>query len=236
MDVRQYVEDYTSGNARLGQLLAALLYSIYSTLVDAGIGLGSALRWAYYAGSSLRGGPPYPARTGKIPAGTPTPMAKLDLRPGERVRVKKYPEILATLNDKWHNRGMYFDPEEVVFCGGGYEVLRRVDHIIDERTGKMLHLKSDAIILKDVVCQARYARCRKLCPEPSIRIGGKSGSNGFPIERLRLSSELPNSGTRSSEEYRKAPVSAWLDCADRVRCVQSAALVPRRSNATAPAI
>jgi hypothetical protein len=28
----------------------------------------------------------------------------------------------------------------------------------------MLHLKGDAIILKDVVCQARYARCRKLCP------------------------------------------------------------------------
>lgn len=163
-DVRQYMEDYASGNARLGQVAAALLYTVYSTLVEAGIGLGATLRWAYDRVQALRGGPPYPARPGKIAAGMPTPVARLDLQAGERVRVKSYPEILATLNDKWHNRGMYFDPEEVVFCGGTYEVLRRVERIVDERSGRMLHFKSDAVILKDVVCQARYARCRKLCP------------------------------------------------------------------------
>ncbi len=163
-DVRQYIEDYRSGNARAGQLLGALLFSVYSTLVDAGIGLGAALRWLYDRLQALRGGSRYPSRPGRIPVGMPTPAAKLDLRPGERVRVKRYPEILETLNTTWHNRGMYFDAEAVVFCGETHEVLRRVDRIIDERTGRMLHFKSDAIILKDVVCQARYARCRKLCP------------------------------------------------------------------------
>jgi hypothetical protein len=163
-DVRQYIEDFTSGNASAGQLLASLVYSVYSMLVDSGIGLGAALRWIYDRFQTLRGAPVYPARPGQVPPGMPTPSARLHLKPGERVRVKPYREILATLNDKSHNRGLYFDPEHVVFCGGTFEVLRCVERIIDERSGKMLHLKSDAIILKDVVCQARYARCRKMCP------------------------------------------------------------------------
>jgi hypothetical protein len=59
---------------------------------------------------------------------------------------------------------MYFDAENVPFCGGEYEVLARVERLIDEKTGKMLTLKNDAIILKDVVCEARYAKCRHFCP------------------------------------------------------------------------
>ncbi len=163
-DLRQYVEDYTSGNVRLSQMLAALLFTAYMNLAEVGIGLGSAMRWAYDRFQTLRGGTPYPCRVGKISNGKPTPSAKLDLRPGERVRVRNYQDILATLNERSHNRGMYFDPEEVPFCGGTYEVLRRVEKIIDERTGKMLHLKGDAIILKGVVCEARYAKCRRFCP------------------------------------------------------------------------
>jgi hypothetical protein len=163
-DVRQYLEDFTSGNANVGRLLSTLVFSAYSTLVDSGVGLGAALRWIYDRFQILRGGPVYPARPGQVPAGMPTPSARLHLKAGERVRVKSYREILATLNDKSHNRGLYFDPEHVVFCGGTFEVLDRVERIIDERSGRMLHLKGDAIILKDVVCQARYARCRKLCP------------------------------------------------------------------------
>ena len=163
-DLRQYVEDYTSGNVRLSQILAALLFFVYNNVAEAGFGLGSAMRWAYDRFQKLRGGTPYPMRVGKIPKGTPTPAAKLDLQPGELVRVKSYEEILATLNEKSHNRGMYFDAEEVPFCGGTYEVLRRVEKIIDEKTGRMLHLKNDAIILKGVECEARYAKCRRFCP------------------------------------------------------------------------
>jgi len=162
--LRQYVEDYTSGNVRLSQMLAALLFTAYMNVAEAGIGVGSAMRWLYDRLQARRGGTPYPCRVGRIPNGKPTPSAKLDLRPGERVKVRSYQDILATLNEKSHNRGMYFDAEEVPFCGGTYEVLSRVEKIIDEKTGKMLNMKNDAIILKGVVCEARYAKCRRFCP------------------------------------------------------------------------
>lgn len=163
-DIRQYIEDYTSGNVGLRQISASFLYWIYSGVAEAGLGLGSPMRWIYDRFQALRGGTPYPSRMGRISIGAPTPSATLNLRPGESVRIKSYDEILNTLNEKWHNRGMYFDSEEVPFCGGTFEVLRRVERIIDERNGRMMNLKNDAIILKDVWCQSRYARCRKFCP------------------------------------------------------------------------
>ena len=92
-----------------------------------------------------------------------TPADKLDLAPGELVRVKRFDEILATLDERAHNRGMYFDGEQVPFCGKTYRVLRRVDKLIDEKTGRLLKLKNDAIILEGAVCEARYATCRRFC-------------------------------------------------------------------------
>ena len=68
------------------------------------------------------------------------------------------------MDENWHNRGMYFDPEMVPFCGKTFRVLKRVQQIIDERTGTLLRLKTDAIILESVTCQARYSHCRTFCP------------------------------------------------------------------------
>ena len=84
--------------------------------------------------------------------------------PGELVRVKSYREILQTLDETWHNRGMYFDGEMVPFCGKTFRVLKRVQQIIDERTGTLRPFKNDAIILEGVTCQARYSHCRRFCP------------------------------------------------------------------------
>ena len=163
-DLRQYIEDYTSGNVRLSQILAAFLFFVYSTIARGGFGVGSAMRWAYDCFQKLRGGVVYPIRVGEIQKGMRTPAAHLNLQIGELVRVKSYKEILATLNEISHNRGMYFDAEAVPFCGGAYEVLRRVEKIVDEKTGRMMNIKNDAIILKGVGCQARYAQCRRFCP------------------------------------------------------------------------
>jgi hypothetical protein len=52
----------------------------------------------------------------------------------------------------------------VPFTEREYEVDLRVTQIIDEKTGKMLHIKTDAIMLKDVVCGGHYAFCRRFCP------------------------------------------------------------------------
>jgi hypothetical protein len=167
-DVRQYAEDYTSGNVPLSRLAAGLLYFLWRTAAEAGLGIGSAMRWIYDAFQREIGGSPYPLRPFGVPKGVQTPRAVLDLRQGERVRVKPFNKILKTLDVNYRNRGLYFDPEMVPFTERQYEVDRRITQIIDEKTGKMLRIKTDAIILKDVACEARYAFCRRFCPRAII--------------------------------------------------------------------
>jgi hypothetical protein len=62
------------------------------------------------------------------------------------------------------NRGMRWDAEMAPYCGGTYQVLKRVTKIINEKTGKMQEMKAPCIILDSVVCQARYSECRLFCP------------------------------------------------------------------------
>ena len=163
-DVRQYVEDYTSGNVRISQLAAGLLYTFWRTISEAGLGIGTPMRWIYDRFQRAIGGSPYPLRPFGVPKGTPTPKAQLDLQQGELVRVKPYSEILKTLDFNYRNRGLYFDTDMVPFTEREYEVDLRVTQIIDEKTGKMIRIKTDAIMLKDVVCGGHYAICRRFCP------------------------------------------------------------------------
>jgi hypothetical protein len=163
-DVRQYFEDYVSGNVSLKRIFSGLIYSMYYGLSQAGFGLGPAMRWFYDKFHLLWRGTQFPRKSGVIPVGAPTPTATLDLQPGELVRIKSYPEILRTLNTENKNRGLYFDAEMVPYCGGSYRVLKRVTKIIDEQTGKMQVLNNPCIILDSVFCQSRYSYCRMFCP------------------------------------------------------------------------
>jgi hypothetical protein len=163
-DVRQYLEDYWSGNVRLWRIICGLVYSMYYNLSQAGIGAGPAMRWFYDRFYPLWQGSLFPRKTGDIPAGQPTPAAALNLQPGELVRVKPHEEILKTLNTRSQNRGMLWDAEMVPYCGKTYRVLRRVTKIVNERTGEMQEMKTPCIILESVVCQARYSHCRMFCP------------------------------------------------------------------------
>ncbi len=163
-DLRQYVEDYTSGNVSLWRIFQGLVYSAYYHLSIAGIGVGRLMRWFYDKFHPLWGGTPFPRKTGKIPAGQPTPPCTLNLQPGELVRVKSHEEILATLDTTSKNRGLYFDAEAVPYCGGTYRVARRVSRILDEKTGKLVKMKTESIVLEGVYCQSRYSYCRMFCP------------------------------------------------------------------------
>lgn len=163
-DLRQYFEDLRSGNISLGKLLRGALYANYYNFSRSGIGVGRITRWLYDRFQALWGGVPYPRHRGVIPAGQRTPPGVLNLQPGELVRVKSYQEILATLDTDNKNRGLYFDAEAVPFCGGTYRVLSRVSRIIDEKTGKLINMKNESIILEGVYCQARYSDCRMFCP------------------------------------------------------------------------
>jgi hypothetical protein len=106
-----------------------------------------------------------PSLHGQIQNGTPTPAGRLNLKPGEYVRIKTQAEIEQTLHTDGKNRGLSFDPEEMApYCGRIVKVHKSVTKIIDEPTGKMLHMKQPCIILEGVVCKAEYAGCRLNCP------------------------------------------------------------------------
>ena len=163
-EISQYVEDYLSGNVGLWSIFCGALYSLFYSLSVAGIKLGRPIRWVFDTFHPLWGGTPFPQRTGTIPLGQPTPTSTLNLQPGEMVRVKSHDEILKTLNTRNRNRGLYFDAEEVPYCGGTYRVLRRVSKIINEKTHKMQEMKQPCLILDSAICQSRFSNCRMFCP------------------------------------------------------------------------
>jgi hypothetical protein len=164
-DIRQYMRDYASGNVTLGRILSGLIYWIYFSLSEAGIGVGRPMRWFYNKFSSLWGGTGFPRENGLIPEGLPTPLVNLNLQPAEFVRIKSQKEILKTVATSNKNRGMYWDAELVPYCGKVLKVRSRVTRLIGERSRKMLEMKNPCITLESVVCQARYSSCRMFCPK-----------------------------------------------------------------------
>jgi hypothetical protein len=106
----------------------------------------------------IRNGRNFPFVDGKL---TKTPREILELRPGELVQIRSKREIVPTLDRNNTNRGLSFDTEMLKYCGRRARVLRRVERIIDERTGRMRRLGGDCIILEGVVCTADY---NQYCP------------------------------------------------------------------------
>lgn len=155
-----YLRDLLSGNVSLGQMLkvASLRgatrlvwgrgFRIKVKLYDALARLLGESAWPYH---------PAPAAVGAVPTGI------LDLKPGDLVTVKSHAEILATLRGRSH-RGLSFAPEMVRYCGGTYRVRARVEQILDERTGRMLRMKHDCIVLEEVVCRSECSANRLFCP------------------------------------------------------------------------
>jgi hypothetical protein len=147
-DGRQYVRDVRSDNARVLAAFRTIAVGLFNEYQDAS-------RRLVPAPLRLRSGRHYPFIDGKLRR---TPQQALDLQPGELVRVKSLEEIVSTLDTNNANRGMSFDGEMVRYCGREFRVLRRVEQIIDEATGKMLRFKNPCIILEDVTCVAAYHR------------------------------------------------------------------------------
>lgn len=159
LDVRQYLRDIYSGNRGVLEVIKSLLFRLfYKTLHIRGY---RAQLSAYNRFQKWRGGTPFPYLRGTLDE---TPRQTLDLKPGELVQVKSYGEILETLNTKNRNRGLYFDPEMVPYCETKVRVLARVERIVDERNGKMMHFSTDCIMLEGAVCRAKYSDRRLFCP------------------------------------------------------------------------
>ncbi len=139
-DIRQYGPDVRSGNVAPGYVALVM-----SKLV------ARSLRNRLSMGRSRR----------KRAPGDVVSRDPLNLQPGDRVQVRSREEIEATLGPANLNRGLSFTEEMVRYCGGEFSVLRRVDRIIHEQTGKMLTLR-DCIVLDGATCQGDFhAFCQR---------------------------------------------------------------------------
>ena len=146
-DVRSYLMDLTSGNVSPGKMLLYMLL--------AGFNMLARLHW--------RGRPnAYPQVRGL--AGDKTPSEVLNLEPGELVEVRSREEIMHTLNRAQRNRGLFFDVEMVPHCGKTFRVHRRVEQIINEKTGIMMKMPNACIALAGTTCSGCYSRDRLFCP------------------------------------------------------------------------
>lgn len=158
-DPVQYLRDWAGGNVPLGAMVQIGVLRLLARFVW---GRGFRLKVRIYdAVARAFGQSPWPFHPGRGVG--PAPSERLDLKPGDWVEVKSHAEILATLRGRNH-RGLSFAPEMVRYCGGTYRVRARVEKILDEGSGRMLHMKNDCIVLEDVVCQSECSRGRLFCP------------------------------------------------------------------------
>jgi hypothetical protein len=164
-DLRQYVFDVLTGNHSAALVLRRLwLAMLRASLRHTPIAwrLVKAFRdWNHLWLTGL----PTPAVEGKVPPGARTPSGRLDLKPGEWVRIKAQAEIEDTVDQHGKNRGISFDPNEMApYCGSTVRVQRSVTQIVDELTGKMVHMKQPCIMLEGVTCNGINSAHRLNCP------------------------------------------------------------------------
>jgi hypothetical protein len=163
-DLRQYVRDVVTRNHSLGRVLCVLWLALLRRLLLI-TPFGYRLLKRFTDGMHLLlTGRPGPGIHGKIADGARTPSNRLDLKPGEFVRIKSQQAIEETLDAKGKNRGLFFDWEMIPYCGRVFKVRSRVSRMIDEPTGKMLELKQPCIMLEGVVCNSVYNSSRLMCP------------------------------------------------------------------------
>jgi hypothetical protein len=144
LDVRQYWRELRSGNFGL---LRFLLVAARGFLLEVGIRV-RVIGWIPLKGDGSH----------------PSPGAPLDLQPGELVQVRSKTEIAPTLDANGRNLGLSFDREMLPYCGRTFRVKDRVQRIIDERTGRMIHISRDCVMLEGVLCSGERSVGRLFCP------------------------------------------------------------------------
>jgi hypothetical protein len=90
-----------------------------------------------------------------------TPTERLNLRPGELVRVRNTWEILKTLDRKACNRGLVFKPEMFHYCGRKFCVFSKLDRRIIEQTGQLVDFGNGCVLLEGVFCHGVPSFCTR---------------------------------------------------------------------------
>jgi hypothetical protein len=104
---------------------------------------------------------PLPLRGGADQSAAVEPV---DFRPGDLVQVKSREEIAATLDERGFNRGLSFDREMLRYCGQTMRIRSRVRQIIDDKTGRMLKIRKDCVILEHAYCSGELTQGCWFCP------------------------------------------------------------------------
>lgn len=141
-DVRQDLRPLLEGNIALGAYLIAILTRIFNIA------------------QRMRGGVAYPYLPPSPTAGT-TPTSDRHFRPGDVVLVRTKEQIANTLVNG-RNKGLWFDPEMIRFCRQPVVVRKRVERLIHEGTGMMVHMKTPCLMLSNVLATGEFLR---LCPQ-----------------------------------------------------------------------
>jgi hypothetical protein len=141
-DPRQDIRTLMSGNLGILGFLLALLTRVFNRAQE------------------LRGGAGYPFMPPSATTGR-TPSRDLQLDVGDEVIVRSKREIAATLINS-RNKGLWFDRDMIRFCGQRAVVRKRIDRVIDERTGKMVAMKTPCVVLEDVIATGEFLR---FCPQ-----------------------------------------------------------------------
>jgi hypothetical protein len=147
----QFVTDVRTGNVGVMWSMRAVGAGFYNRFQ--GLSAKVLPKWARH-----RGGRHWGFLKGR--AVGKTPDVHKGLQPGDLVRVLSRKEIEPTLNESLLNRGMGFDAEMARQCGRTARIARRIDHIVDENTGRMIYMKSPCLVLEGVICEgALNANC-----------------------------------------------------------------------------
>jgi hypothetical protein len=137
-DVRQDLRPLAFGNVTIGAFCVAILTRLFNAVQQA------------------RGGVEYPSM---MPgARKTTRLPEKEVPPGNLVRVREMEEIAATLDHGGRHRGLWFDRDMVKHCGRRYSVLKRIDRIIDDATGRMLELKTPSLVLTGAEASGEFLR------------------------------------------------------------------------------
>lgn len=145
-DLSHFVRDSRNGTAQSRTVLRYLL----PYLIDTYQGVS---RHKLPPRLRILGGVAIPFVHGRL---TRTPVSRLNLQPGEMVRVRTRQQIRQTVDREGRNRGLSFDVEMTPYCGRSMRVKRRVNRLIDDWTGRMLDIPGDCIVLEGAVCNGLY--------------------------------------------------------------------------------
>jgi hypothetical protein len=168
-DPRFYFRDLASGNVRIQDFVWYGLLAIFNAFTN---------RWL---------GRRVPHICGR--AGQTTPTCEPKLRAGSVVQVRSKREIEDTLDANQRNRGLWFDVEMLPYSQQGtFKVLRRVERIINEKTGRMMRIPGACLILDNVTCSGHYSQFRMFCPRSiypywrEIWLRDAAAEEGRPIQ------------------------------------------------------